>query len=106
MSRRNPQRVRARQELIDAWTKSGQSINGFCRARKLTRSHFDRRRRLLAAEPTESKSPSAPAFVPLRVVDEPVAEVVLLWGVVARLPPSAAPEVVGRLGAAGGAASC
>ena len=45
-------------------------------------------------------------FVPLRVVAEPMAEVVLLSGVVVRLPLSAAPEAVIRLVAAVGAAAC
>jgi hypothetical protein len=48
----------------------------------------------------------APAFVPLRVVAEPMAEVVLISGIVVRVPLSAAPEAVTRLVAAVGAASC
>ena len=73
---------------------------------KLTRSNFDRWRRILAAEPGESPPSPSSAFVPLRVVAEPMAEVVLRSGVVVRLPLSAAPEAVTRLVAAVGAASC
>src|SRR5262245_55362388 len=54
MSRHNPERVRTWRELIDAWKRSGQTINAFCRGRKLTRSNFDRWRRILAAEPGDT----------------------------------------------------
>src|SRR5688572_12914 len=99
MSRHNPERVRIWRDLIDAWKRSGRTINAFCRDRKLTRSNFDRWRRILAHDPSDSsggKSPSSPpsVFVPLRVVAEPMAEVVLLSGIVVRLPLGAAPEVV------------
>ena len=110
MSRHNPKRVRIWRELIDAWKQSGQSVNAFYRDRKLTRSNFDRWRRILARDPSalsrgESSSTSS-AFVPLRVVAEPMVEVVLLSGIVVRLPLSAAPETITRLVAAVGAASC
>ena len=111
MSRHNPERARIWRELIDAWKQSGLTINAFCRDRKLTRSNFDRWRRILARDPSDSscgKSPSSPpsAFVPLRIVAEPMAEVVLLSGIVVRLPLGAAPEAITRLIAAVGAATC
>jgi hypothetical protein len=111
MSRHNPERVRTWRDLIDAWKRSGRTINAFCRERNLTRSNFDRWRRILARDPNgssrgETPSLPSPAFVPLRVVAEPMAEVVLRSGVVVRLPLSAAPEAVTRLVAAVGAASC
>src|SRR5205809_7399026 len=84
MRRRSPERVRLWRNLVDSWKRSGQTINAFCRERELTRSNFDRWRRILAAEPPKSK-PSG-SFVPLRVVAEPMAEVVLPSGVVVRLP--------------------
>src|SRR5262245_33847106 len=106
MRRRSPERVRLWRGVIDAWKRSGQTINAFCRDRKLTRSNFDRWRRILAAEPARLKaSPSGP-FVPLRVVAEPMAEVVLRSGVVVRLLLTSAPDAVTRLVAAVGAASC
>ena len=71
---------------MDAWKRSGQSINAFCRVRKLTRSNFDRWRRILAAEPCVSPPVPAASFVPLRVVAEPMAEVVLRSGIVVRVP--------------------
>jgi transposase len=65
MRRRSPERVRLWRNLVDAWKRSGQTINAFCRDRKMTRSNFDRWRRILAAEPTRSKPPSPSTFVPL-----------------------------------------
>ena len=106
MSRHNPKRVRIWRALIDAWKQSGQSVNEFRRDRKLTRSNFDRWRRILAAPPSGSPRGEASAFVPLRVVAEPMAEVVLSSGVVVRLPVSTAPETVTRLVVAVGTARC
>jgi hypothetical protein len=106
MRRRSPERVRVWRDVINAWKQSGQTVNAFCRDRKLTRSNFDRWRRILAAEPTRSKAPSSSTFVPLRLVAEPMAEVVLLSGVVVRLPLTSGPEAVTRLIAAVGAAAC
>jgi hypothetical protein len=103
MRRRSPERVRIWRDVIDAWKRSGQTVNAFCRDRKLTRSNFDRWRRILAAQPTKSK-PSP--FVPVRVVADPMAEVVLPSGVVVRLPLATPPDAVTRLVAAVGAASC
>ena len=95
MSEHHPEKVRVWRAIIDAWKRSGQSINAFCRARKLTRSNFDRWRRILATEPGASP-PKSPSFVPLRVVAEPMAEVVLLSGIGLRVPMGAAPEAVTR----------
>jgi hypothetical protein len=108
MSRHRPEKVLAWRALVDAWKRSGQSINAFCLARQLTRSNFDRWRRILAAEPGVSPtSPTpSPAFVPVRVVAEPMAEVVLPSGIVVRVPLGAAADAVTRLLTAVGAASC
>jgi hypothetical protein len=106
MRRRSPERVRVWRDLLDAWKQSGQTVNAFCRDRKLTRSNFDRWRRILATQPTRLKAPSASTFVPLRVVAEPMVEVVLPSGVVVRLPLTSGPEAVTRLVAAVGAAAC
>ena len=106
MRQRNPERVRVWRELIDAWNRSGQTINAFCRERELTRSNFDRWRRILTAENSRPSRGTAPAFVPVRLVADPVAEVVLPSGIVVRLPVGTAPEAVTRLVAAVGAARC
>jgi hypothetical protein len=106
MSVHNPEKLHAWRTLIADWQWSGQSIYSFCRDRKLTRSNFDRWQRILAAESAAAKSSSSSAFVPVRVVAEPMAEVVLRSGVVVRLPLGAAAEAVTRLVIAVGAASC
>ena len=106
MRRRSPERVRVWRQMVDAWERSGQTINAFCRARKLTRSNFDRWRRILAAVPTKSKPSSSSSFVPLQLIAEPMAEVVLPSGVIMRLPLGAAADAITRLVAAVGAAAC
>ena len=106
MSRHRPEKVRAWRSLVDAWKRSGQTVNAFCRARRITRSNFDRWRRILAAESIKSSPAPSPAFVPVRVVAEPMAEVVLRSGVVVRVPLGAASDAVTRLVAAVGPASC
>jgi transposase len=106
VSEHRPDKVRAWRATVEAWNRSGQTINAFCRGRKLTRSNFDRWRRILAREPSASKPAESSAFVPLRVIAEPMAEVVLRSGILVRLPLNAAPEAVTRLVAAVGAASC
>lgn len=106
MSRHRPEKVRAWRALVDAWKRSGQSIHAFCRARQLTRSNFDRWRRILAAESIPSSPTPSAAFVPLHVVTEPMAEVVLRSGVVVRVPLGSAADAVTRLVTAVGAASC
>ena len=106
MSAHRPEKVRAWRAVLEAWKRSGQTVNAFCRARRLTRSNFDRWRRILAAESIKSSPSPPPAFVPVRVVAEPMAEVVLRSGVVVRVPLGAAPDAVIRLVTAVGAASC
>jgi hypothetical protein len=80
--RRSPARVRVWRDLLDAWKRSGQTVNVVRRDRKLTWSNFDRWRRILAAGPASS-NPSS--FVSVRVVADPMAEVVLPSGVPVRL---------------------
>lgn len=108
MSRQRPEKVLVWQATIDAWKRSGQTINAFCRARQITRSNFDRWRRILARDPSDSPRAESPpsAFVPVRVVAEPMAEVVLRSGVVVRVPLGAAADAITRLVAAVGAATC
>ena len=91
MRRRSPERVRHWRDLVDAWKRSGQTINAFCRDRMLTRSNFDRWRRIRAVE---SAKPKPTSFVPLRVVAEPMAGVVLPSGILVRLPLTTPPEAV------------
>ena len=104
MSHRSPEKILAWRATLAAWTQSGQSINAFCRERKLTRSNFDRWRRILAVEPRES--PQASAFVPVRVIPDPVVEVILPSGVRLRVPLGADVQQVARLAHALGAEAC
>jgi hypothetical protein len=104
MRRRSPERVRAWRDMITDWKRSGQTVNAFCRERKLTRSNFDRWRRILSAGPAKSKTPLS--FVPLGVVAEPMAEVLLPSGVVLRLPLASSPDAITRLVGAVRAAAC
>jgi hypothetical protein len=106
MRRRSPERIRLWRDLVDAWKRSGQTVNAFCRDRKLTRSNFDRWRRILATSPTRLKASPSGSFVPVRVIADPMAEVVLRSGVVVRLPLTSSADTVTRLVAAVGAASC
>lgn len=106
MRRRSPERVRLWRDMINAWRRSSQTVSAFCGERKITRSNFDRWRRILATKPARSNASSSAAFVTVRVVADPMAEVVLRSGVVVRLPLTSTPEVVTRLVAAVGAAAC
>jgi hypothetical protein len=109
MSRHRPEKVRSWLATIDAWKRSGQTVNAFCRARQITRSNFDRWRRILAAAVVSPLTPiptPPPAFVPVRVVAEPMAEVVFRSGIVVRVPLGAEADAVTRLITAVGAASC
>jgi len=106
MSTHRPEKVRAWRAVVEAWKRSGQTVNAFCRTRQITRSNFDRWRRILAANPVLSPPTPSPALVPVRVVAESMAEVVLQSGVVVRVPLGAAADAVIRLVNAVGAASC
>ena len=40
MTAHRPEKVRAWRALVEAWKRSGQTVNAFCRARQLTRSNI------------------------------------------------------------------
>lgn len=101
-----PKKVRAWRVTINAWKRSGETVNAFCRARQITRSNFDRWQRILAAESIKSSQSPLTAFVPVRVVVVPVAEVVLRSGVNVRVPLGAAADAVTGLVTAVGEALC
>jgi hypothetical protein len=91
-------------ETITAFTTSGLSVRAFCSARGLEERRFYTWRRNLGLSPVARPAPAADApargFVPVRVVSDPVAEVVLPGGVVLRVPLTADPAHVARLVAA------
>ena len=106
MSTHNPERVQTWREWIATWERSGQTIHAFCRDRKLTRSNFDRWRRILSAGPGASKPSPAATFVPVTLVADPRVEIVLTTGVSLKVPPTAGEEAITRWLAAARAASC
>lgn len=114
MAQRDPKRLHFWRTTLEEWKHSRQSVSAFCRSRSLTKSIFYRWQRILSEEfppPVLPVPPSlapiaTPAFVPVRVVAEPMAEVVLPGGLVVRLPLAAESQAVTRLVAAVRAAAC
>lgn len=93
-----------------AWRRSGLSVAAFCRSRHLNLSSFYRWRKILddldrppATRPDPRPSPS---FVPVRVIPDPVVEVLLPSGVQLRVPLSADARQLARLVLALGATPC
>jgi hypothetical protein len=89
---------------------SGQTVRAFCAARGLHEKRFYTWRRDLGLSPVARAAPPsdapARAFVPVRLVSDPTAEVALPGGVVLRVPVSADPAHVARLVAALRGAAC
>jgi transposase-like protein len=95
-------------DLIARWRASGQTVAAFCAAHRVSQATFYSWRQKLADRnpgPTTQISPGA-TFAPVRVVPDPIAEVILLTGVVVRVPVGADPAAVARLVAALGGAPC
>lgn len=97
-------------ETIAAFTTSGLSVRAFCHARGLHEKRFYTWRRNLGLSPVarptlSSDAPSRP-FVPVRLVSDPTAEVVLPGGVTLRVPLSADPAHLAGLVAALRGATC
>lgn len=99
-------------DTIAAFTTSGLSVRAYCLARGLEEKKFYTWRRNLGlspvARPTPTSASDAPTrpFVPVRLVSDPVAEIVLPGGVTLRVPVSSDPSHVARLVAALRGASC
>lgn len=81
-SRRDPRREQLWRQHIAAWSRSGQSIRGFCSARQLSEANFHAWRRELAKR-DRSPAPSV-KFLPVHVHGEALIEVVLPDGLVVR----------------------
>jgi hypothetical protein len=92
-------------DLIDRWKASGQSVATFCDAHRVSQATFYSWRKRLGTR-TRSTTPPAPAFAPVRVVPDPMAEVVLTNGLIVRVPTATEPATVARLVAALGGAAC
>ena len=113
MTLRNPQALARWRSVLATWRSSGLTITAFCRAHSLTVSTFYRWRAILdgldrpAVTPPRSPADAPPpAFVPVRVVPDAVAEVILPSGVQLRVPLGADVRQVARLAHALGAEAC
>lgn len=89
-----------------AWRTSGLSVAAFCRSRHLNLSSFYRWRKILddLDRPTATRpDPRPSSFVPVRVIPDPVVEVLLPSGLQLRVPLSAdAPQLARLVRALGG----
>jgi transposase len=95
------------------WRSSGLSVAAFCRSRALNLSSFYRWRKILDLDrPAATRPRSEPdplpvqSFVPVRVIPDPVVEVILPSGVQLRVPLSADAPQLARLVQALGAPPC
>jgi hypothetical protein len=89
-----------RDTLAD-FAASGLSVRAFCRSRGLHEKRFYTWRRQLGLSPVipAADVPTQP-FVPVRLVSEPMAELVLSGGLTLRVPVTTDPVPVARLVAA------
>jgi hypothetical protein len=92
-------------DLIDRWKTSGQSVTAFCAAHHVNQATFYSWRKRLATLGRDTAAP-APTFAPVRVVPDPMAEVILPNGLIVRVPAATDPAAVARLVAALGGAAC
>ena len=83
-------------DLIDRWKVSGQSVAAFCAAHRVSQATFYSWRKRVATR-TRCMSSRHPAFTPVRVVSDPMAEVVLPNGLIVRVPAATEPTTVARL---------
>ena len=95
-------------ETIAGFTASGLSVRAFCRSRGLHEKRFYTWRRHLGLSPVAPPGPTAPArpLIPVRVVPDPTAEVILPDGLTLRVPLAADPAHLARLVAALRDATC
>jgi hypothetical protein len=105
-----PDREQFWRDTFAAFAASDLSVRAFCRQRGLHEKRFYTWRKNLGLSPADR--PATPAestghgFVPVRVVADATAEVVLPGGVTLRVPVAADPAQVGRLIAAVRGAAC
>jgi hypothetical protein len=83
--------------MVAGRTPSGQSVRAYCASRRISQASYYFWKRTLAARPS---TPPVPAFAAVRVVADPLLEVVLPAGLVVRVPIGTDPVVVARLVAA------
>lgn len=95
-------------DAVAAFVASGLTVRAFCAARGLHERRFYTWRKTLGLGPVGRPvdAPAARGFVPVRVVSDATAEVVLPGGVVLRVPVTADPAHVVRLVVALRGATC
>ena len=113
MPKTRPRRADREQFWRDAiadWKTSGQTIRAFCASRGIGQATFYAKRRALADRGTTRRPDvahdPAPSFAVVRVVPDPVIEVVLPSGVTLRVAVGIDPTAVARLAAALGTPPC
>ena len=88
-------------DTIAAWKKSGQTVTAFCAARGIGESTFFAKRRELARReqpPDPAAAATAnPSFAAVRVIPDPMIEIVVPGGLVLRAPVGADADAVARL---------
>lgn len=92
MTVHDPRIVERWRTIVVDWRRSELGVAAFCRSRRINKSGFHRWRNILDQLDRSSTTPSstapAPAFVPVRVVPDPVIEVILPSGLQLRVPLS------------------
>ena len=88
-------------DTIAAWKESGQTVTAFCSARGIGESTFFAKRRELARREQSPNAAAAatanPSFAAVRVIPEPMIEIVVPGGVILRAPVGADANAVARL---------
>lgn len=100
-----PDRDQFWSDAVADYAKSGLSVRAYCLSRGLHEKAFYTHRRRLGLSPVARPAlppagPAAPkvaAFVPIRVVPDSVAELILPGGLSLRVPLSADPAAVAAL---------
>ena len=92
--------------IFATWRSSGLSVAVFCRSRSLNTSSFYRWRNIFDDLDRTPESLPPQSFVPVRVVPDPIVEVILPTGVHLRVPLTADAGQVARLVHALGARPC
>ena len=92
--------------IFATWRSSGLSVAAFCRSRALNTSSFYRWRNIFDGLDRTPESRPAQSFVPVRVVPDPIVEVIFPTGLQLRVPLAADAGQVARLVHALGAHAC
>ena len=100
--------------MLGEWQESGRTIYAFCKQRDLQKTTFYYWQRKLGFARPDSPSPRTPSLlpattttlVPLTLVAEPMAEIVLPAGTVLKLPRASDVESIQRWLTAARASSC